>query len=284
MTPFETLIYFIKERENIRIQKEAGIPPPWTQDNILSSYRFCNVRREDDKVTRWIARTWRSPHADDPDLWFAMAVARHVNLPETLKAIGYPVPWNAKKFLKAIRTRKEQDLAAYNAAYMIRAASGKEWEDKAEYLAKAVLGKLWNNRKKLRPVEGDTLQAFHERLQAEYGLGSFLAGQILADTKFVLPLRNAPDWWDFAVSGPGSRRGLNRILGRDPKSPWKEKEWREELVKLRAQMRPRFQLEGIEWITASDAQNCLCEIGKYFKALTGEGRPKQRYVASLLRG
>ena len=52
-----------------------------------------------------------------------------------------------------------------------------------------------------------------------HGLGGgFISGQIVADMKYVAPLRDAPDWWNFAVSGPGSRRGLNRVLaaGRCP--------------------------------------------------------------------
>ena len=32
--------------------------------------------------------------ADDRDLWFAMVIARFVNLPDTLAALGYPVPWD----------------------------------------------------------------------------------------------------------------------------------------------------------------------------------------------
>ena len=32
------------------------------------------MRREDDSVTRWVANRWREPHADDPDLFFAMFV------------------------------------------------------------------------------------------------------------------------------------------------------------------------------------------------------------------
>lgn len=278
MTPIELFIKFVKERESIRLKKEAGEPPPWTDDPILQTYRFCNINRENDKVTRWVAKNWREKYKyGDLDTWFAMAVARHVNLPETLQAIGYPVPWNPKLFAAAIRARKKQGFSAYNAAYMIRASKGDEWEDKAAYLSKAVLGKLWKRREELRPRLGDTLEAFHERLLASFGLGSFMAAQVVADTKYVGFLKDASDWWTFAASGPGSRRGLNRVLGRDPKSPWKEKVWREELVRLREEeLWPR----GFPAMHAQDLQNCLCEFSKYMKAHTGEGRPKQRYTPS----
>ena len=43
-----------------------------------------------DRTTRWIADNWRTPHVDDPDVWFAMVIARFVNWPDTLAALGYP--------------------------------------------------------------------------------------------------------------------------------------------------------------------------------------------------
>ena len=87
------LLYWIHEREAARLRRAAGKSPPWTDDPILQEWSFCNVRREDDRVTRWIATNWRGPKCDDPDLWFAMVLARFVNLPETLAEIDYPVPF-----------------------------------------------------------------------------------------------------------------------------------------------------------------------------------------------
>src|SRR2546423_1636561 len=50
----EELIDWISERTAIHTKKEAGHPPPWTDDPVLREWSFCNVRREDDRVTRWI--------------------------------------------------------------------------------------------------------------------------------------------------------------------------------------------------------------------------------------
>src|SRR4051794_33189078 len=86
----EAAIYWITERENIRRSREARADGPWTNDAVLREYRFCNVRREDDAVTRVIATRWRTPHSADPNLWFAMVVARYINWPATLEELGYP--------------------------------------------------------------------------------------------------------------------------------------------------------------------------------------------------
>ena len=96
------LLYWIEEREAVRLRRAAGEPPPWTDDTILQSWSFTNVRRECDRVTVWIKENWREPHADDPDLFFAMAMARLVNWPDTMAAIGYPVPWACHRFITAL--------------------------------------------------------------------------------------------------------------------------------------------------------------------------------------
>lgn len=273
----DTLLYWVRERERIRLQKEAGMPAPWTKDPILRDFRFCNVRREDDKVTRWLNHHWVGPNGSDPDLWFAMTVARHLNLPDALVELGYPVPWKPKRFLDVVRARKAIGLTAYNAAYMIRAASGKDFVDKAQYLAEAVFTPLWRRRNALRPQVGSTLEGFHAFLQREYGMGSFMSAQVLCDISYQAPLSTASDWDTFAASGPGSRRGMNRVLGRPVASPWREADWRAALAELRMVLKPQFKTRGLTWIHARNAQNCLCEISKYEKARLGEGRPKQRY-------
>ena len=51
--------------------RSAGAEPPWTNDNVLANVRFCNVRREDDAVTRWIRSHWNS--AADPCWRFMLA-------------------------------------------------------------------------------------------------------------------------------------------------------------------------------------------------------------------
>jgi hypothetical protein len=63
----ETVLHWIKEREAIRKRREAGEPPPWTDDAILRNYSFRNVQREHDRVTRHIAQNWREPARRRPE-------------------------------------------------------------------------------------------------------------------------------------------------------------------------------------------------------------------------
>lgn len=263
-------LYFIKERDLIYVRRMEGLPKPWTKDKILRKYKFCNVYRERDTVTIWISQNWRSTNLDDPDLWFAMAVARLVNWPDSLQEIGYPVPWNPIKFKKVMINRELAGEQIYSGAYMISTHGVKM--KKSTYLADCALTPMWKDRNRVRPVLGRPFQEFHQRLIKCRDLGSFMSGQIIADIKYARPYSNTPDWWTFAASGPGSRRGLNRIMGFEIDRPWKEVNWHEDLMGLYSVVRKE------EWLMhAQDLQNCLCEFDKYERVRLGEGRPKSLY-------
>jgi hypothetical protein len=245
------LLYFIAEREAIRRRRVAGEPPPFTDDPILREWSFTNVRREDDRVTKWITKNWREPHADDPDLFFELAVARFVNWPDTLAEIGYPVPWNPEHFLTVMAARAERGDQLAGPAYMIRADNKNPGRITAEYQATEVFKPLWRARKE-RPTPGLSLARYFARLSDFHGMGGgFMSGQVIADLKFVEPLRSASDWMSFAVSGPGSRRGLNRILGRPLNAPRSETAWRTAFDRLRAAIAPDLERFGLRDLSAS---------------------------------
>jgi hypothetical protein len=281
---------FIRERWLIQQRRAAGQPKPWTKNKIFQQYRFTCVYREDDKVTRWITENWRRPHKDDPDLWFAMTLARFFNLPATLDVVQYPVPWRPVQVLKRLE-KYERDItfntAAYyvptcnpgrrtvfSSAYMVRSDPGR----KINYVTDVVLAPLWKARETVRPRKGDKLAQFFNRLVSYYGMGSFMAAQVIADTKQVGVLKKADDWWTWSASGPGSRRGLNRVLGRPKDAPWREEEWLDQLQLLQIGLAPLLREAGMPRMCAQDTQGIgCCEFDKYERARLGEGRPKQKY-------
>jgi hypothetical protein len=270
---------FIQERHNIYLKKQAGLPKPWTQDKILGSYRFCNVYRELDSVTIWIHENWRYQHRNDPDLWFAMVVARLINWPESLLAMGYPIPYDSARFIDTIHDRQARGFKAFSGAYIV--STNGHAMDKAEYLDKYVLQPLWESREELRPMEGESLASYFEDLSRFNGMGSFMAGQVIADVKYAGCLFSAPDWWVWAASGPGSRRGLNRVTSRPTDASWPGASWHSTLMELKAEIDPRVSLAGMPEIHAQDLQNCLCEFDKYERTRLGEGRPRSSYPGGL---
>ena len=274
------LVAFIKEREAIRLKKEAGKPRPWTKDLILGKYRFCNIHREDDRVTKELrqisfidGQQWH-----DPDEWFWWIVARLFNNPDTMRALaGLILPWKPERVRKILHVRKAKSLKNFNAAYIV--STNGVAMDKVDYLVERVLNPLWAARKLMRP-SNHTLEEYRRELMQYDGLGSFIAAQVVADLKYMEPLKSAPDWWTFAASGPGSRRGMNRVMGREVNAPQPEAVWRENLAVLSMGVHS-FSRGGHVVLPIrmhnQDLQNCLCEFDKYERARLGEGTPKQIY-------
>ncbi|MET4493532.1 nucleotide kinase domain-containing protein [Bradyrhizobium sp. LA7.1] len=267
--------YWITEREAIRKRREQGQGPPWTSDPVLRNFRFCNVRREHDAVTRHIATTWREPNAGDPNLWFAMTLARFINLPETLDELGYPVSWDRELFVSVLSSRMRRGDRVFGPAYVI--PNGGSSKPKIDYLADNILNRLWRARDHMPPEQGVTLAAYCARLMHFDGIGSFMAAQVLADLKYVEPLRSAADWTSFAISGPGSRRGLNRVMNRPPDAPWIEPAWRRAFGRFEEAIRPELQRIGLGDLHCQDLQNCLCEIDKYLRCALGQSANSDRH-------
>jgi alpha-glutamyl/putrescinyl thymine pyrophosphorylase clade 1 len=270
LSALKRLAYWINERESIRTLKELGAAK-LTNDGILASYRFCNVRREDDKVTRWIAKFWRNPNAEDGWLPHAMIVARFINWPETLEAIGYPEPWPVRKNqireqLHAIKGK------VFTGAYIVSTNGVKM--NKIDYVCQTFDRTA---RATLQPKYSQSLKSYHAQLMTFNGLGSFMAAQVIADLKYAPVLRHSPDWNSWAAPGPGSLRGLNRVRGFDLKRHWRADEFSNELLLLRIQLGLEVKNAGYLLRDLQNLQNCLCEFDKYERVRNGEGKPRATY-------
>lgn len=280
---------------------------PLTHDPVLARYRFCNVFRELDRVTEWIRRNIREPFADHPDLWLMLAIARTINWPPTLQFImnrgerrcefnawpnddGQGLPhfaFSPEALGNALDHWKAQGNKLHTGAYMIRAESRpeREWYSwtKAQYLARIVIGRLWEDRDVLRrafEVEGQTLQncvGFLSGPPRYVGWGAFMAYQVVVDMRHTRYLRDAPDINTWAALGPGSRRGLNRLAGRPLTYNLSQEEGLAEMLELHAQQ-DAYRAPWVPRIDLSDIQNCLCETDKLLRARSGEGKPRATYV------
>jgi hypothetical protein len=282
------LIYWVAEREAIREKRAAGLPKPWTKDSILRSYRFCNVCRRDDTVTQWIEQKVIARYETSPLLWLQLALARYVNWPGTLTALmevglwpEVPARVNLRGIGEFIDERAGIGEKTWTGAYMIRAESNPnaEWYDwgKGRYVAEIVIGGLWERRKEVEPKLRGSIREAHETLMTGYGWGSFMSGQVVADLAYSPHwLALAPDVNTYAPLGPGSRRGLNRLLARPLSSVIRQ----DDACLLMRMLRARVMAdlgEKFARLNLHDIQNCLCEFDKYQRVKLGEGQPRSGY-------
>jgi hypothetical protein len=272
LDPLLRLAYWIKEREHVRLEKESGMAPPWTDDPILQQYRFTNVRRMDDKVSQWIWENWYKHNIDHENIVVAATLARFFNQPTALELITEHVfgKWNPRSIKKLLHAAKASGKTIFNAAYMTKGMDGIL---KVDMVVDVVCIPM---RKKPPKIDTSSMQKTAEALMGCRCVGSFLAGQITADLRWAM----SGTWYDrdsWAPMGPGSKRGMNRIFGRPIKTPTKPERFQAELEMVIDAMMRALPKPITSRLEAQDYQSCLCELDKYCRALFGDGRPKQKY-------
>lgn len=279
------LLNFMRERHTIYLKKSSGAPKPWTKDSVLRNYKFTNVFRELDKTTVWLRENVREPYLDNPNMWFMVCMFRQIGwIPtmEELMAAKLHLKWNPKKAREIMLARKERGETVYTGAYMLNAhgRGPDDPADKAFFTTHLVLNPLWENRKALTPLmRGPSVEVAYSSLLPTHGWGPFTAYQV------VLDLMHTPGWlWEahdketWCVTGPGARRGLNRVMGRELRHATPRKQELEEMHQLTRYVADRWPSGG-QWgrITVHEVEFQLCEFDKYSRAKNGEGRPKAMY-------
>ena len=273
----DDLFEYLTTRHAAECGKQAGRPWPWTSDFWINHTYLGHHERELHHGTIEIAKLVREPYSDDPDLWFATAIARvSTNWAPTIAELMPLLPWDSERFIAVAEARKArgETFEPPRFAYTIR--PGLKGVPKAEYHACGILTPLWNARDRIRPRQGDTLAAFAARLKPFEGLGDFYIGQIIADLKYVEPLHSAADWWSWAVPGPGSQRGMNYVIGRDRNATWSSG-WFRCLTLLIEKLGPRTEAAGLPRLHAQDWQNVLCEYHKWSDYRAGVRQPRRWY-------
>lgn len=273
LSPMRRFLYLIGEREKVRLLRSAGQPKPWTEDPILQTFRFCNVRRMDDAVSVWLMENWYRPNYGHPNMLAACALARYVNLPFTLKAIGFPEVWDPERIKRVMKALREGGRPIYNSAYMIRGDNHEP--DKVNTVVDQYVGPLVERKDELLVPE--SMQLTHANIVPLYGWGSFMAGQVVADMRHAYP----GEWEDansWAPIGPGSQRGMNRLLGRDLNKPMRQGEFLDHLTETVIPLcRENLPYTIVDRLEAMDYQNCLCEFDKYERTLLEGRRPKRLF-------
>lgn len=285
VTTMPGLLYFIWEREAIRIARENGHPAPWTNDPILGKYKFTNIHRVDDRVSQWILHNIITPYEEREDLWFTLLIARLINWPPTLEKLlekgvipCAPAEFSSAAFVSVVENCKAVQSKVYSGAYMVYPTKMDPGGKKSQAIAKHIIGAAVEKADAIsyeatRPDR--TLEQFVTVMARCFGISTFMAGQVAADLTYSqVQMGKAPDLFTYAPIGPGSSRGLNYLLERAPTAGWGQEHFNRELMNIHQAI---VDVLDIDTMTLHDVQNCMCEYSKYCRTVLGEGKPKTTY-------
>lgn len=265
---------FVNEREHIRIAKESGAPQfMWTQDPVLQKYRFCNVFREDDRTTRYFARTVRDPLRNKTEALIATIGWRWFNRIETCARVTTR-EW-ATADTGAMRAALRDVSPVVTGAYVIKTPTGMcKLEGILDSIDRVVVELA---KPKFLPC---SLEAWHAELTHLPYIGRFMAYEVVTDLRHTAMLENATDTMTWASAGPGCCRGAGWVRDGFPDSiRYPGVRGQESAMNV---MRALLEMSLTEWDYPDrpwemrEVEHCLCEYDKYRRAQGGQ-RLKRKY-------
>lgn len=299
---FSDFYAFIQEREEIRLRKEAGLftleqgdapqGPPWTDDPILSRYKFTNVFRHYDRTSMELRNRFYTPHfeSDHKEILMNCALFRYFGTWEFATAIGWQsydhFDFDGIKDLAKSRLQNKERV--FTGAYVItnQGISAPKQEVVVDYF----LQDLHTAAPEIVDIalETHSWRMVGSRMKTIKGFGGsgFMTKEVLLDTTytgfwnhrfgtekdgwFSVP----DDWWEWTPIGPGARRGASRVLGDDSARPVSEPKAFDLIMGL-CEAQDRYW--EFSKLAPTDIQFQLCEFDKYERVRLGQGKPRSIY-------
>lgn len=277
--------FFSTARERYRIHLAKDVieqQKPWTNDPVFAAWRFCNVFREDDKVTKWIRDHVRNPLRNDPRVITAMAACRIYNRIETLEILhkaGCFWGWDSAKAREAMKGVRP----IVGAAYVVKTPDYHDKLDGTLLMVDAIHRDALDVFTRLHAGGRLTLEKAWEALQRFPCIGQFMAYEIVSDLRHTYVLQDATDITTWACPGPGACRGLSWLVSEDL-----------ETIRYGGARNRRAAIDAMQRLLVLSRHECLwpgnwprwemrevehwlCEFAKYVKVKYLGARMKRRY-------
>lgn len=281
---------WMQERELIRVRREdKGREWPWTDDEIMQKYKFTNVHRQDDRVTREYTRLVNNKEKKSVDiLFFQTFLFRSFNWPDTymnFETDGLHTSWTIGRARKVLSTMERNGEKIFTGAYIITNAGQRE--KKWEMMSDAV-NHVWRYKKELSVsiVEGKSIENAVGVLSTLPMVGQFVGYEMATDLRWTPLLKKARDIYTWANPGPGAMRGINRIWYGDkdksPERPHKVSKKDVYIEHMQLLLKKIPKINGVR-LEMRDIEHSLCEFDKYQRLKNGEGSVRAKFTPPHLR-
>ena len=276
---YELYWYYTSQRHAMFERRGAGLPPPWTDDPILASYKFCNVYRAADRVSQYMIRDvcYHDEDCTPQDRIFQIVAFRTFSKIETWRSVRdhlgrYPTLEDLAMgaFTVALNHAAAANGGLYTGAFILCATDayrkGRKHLNHVELWRHMFLG----NDLADRILDTTSLRQVYDLLHGYPLMGDFMSYQTAIDLNYS-PLLNFSEN-EFTQAGPGALRGIRKcFVSLGDYTPTDAIMWMldhqvEEMDRLGL---PFHGLYGRP-LHAIDCQGLFCETDKYCREAVPE--------------
>lgn len=271
------------ERQRVYHARLAGLPAPWTDDEIISRYRFTNAYRAADRVSQDLIRVLYAGSQQPEDLLLRTLLYRFFNKPTTwvaLETISGGVTWGSfhiEDYAEALDSMLARGQRVYSAAYIVPPPPFGAARKHRNHLL--LIDHMMRDGLAGKLARVGSLREVFETISSYPSLGPFLAYQLTIDLNYTTLVDFDED--DFVVAGPGARSGIAKCFpdtgGLPPEAiiAWMADTQGEQLASLGYDFQDLFGRP----LKLIDCQNLFCETDKYARV----AHPTQRGVGNRTR-
>jgi hypothetical protein len=285
---FKTYWWFAAERQRIFDRRLVQPDGPWTTDEVLAEFRFCNTFRASDRVTQDLVRVAYSDESFTvDDIFIRVMLHRLFSRPATFELLEAASGGLRKGTFDVgvLGATLDRAFAAgerlYTSAFIL--CANPAFGHKRKHQNHLVLvDEMVKARVPESIAEAASMRDVYDLLRAWPLLGPFMAYQLAIDLNYTTILDFDED--DFTVPGPGALRGLTKVfLDLGDLTPAEAIHW---LVAYQDDVESTLGFAGPRLfdrpLHAIDCQNLLCEVDKYCRAVLPDlqinlTRIKQRF-------
>jgi NTP pyrophosphatase (non-canonical NTP hydrolase) len=287
---YDTYWRFAVERQSTFFRRIENPSGPWTENPILTKYKFTNTYRASDRVSQFLIKdVIYQGDQSVQEIFFRIFIFKFFNKIETwnlLRKELSDIVWKSYSFRlydKILSSAMKRGDTIYSAAYIMPTASGFDGERKHQTHLK-LLERMMKEDLASRLAETKSLRAAFELLRTYPMMGDFLAFQFVIDLNYSSIINFSE--MDFVVPGPGARDGIKKCF--ETTGGLSESD----IIRVVAERQHiEFERLGLNFrdlwgrpLQLIDCQNLFCEVDKYSRVahpdvqgLSGRSRIKQIY-------
>ena len=265
--------YFACERQNIFLKKLNNLPAPWTDDEILRTYKFCNSYRVNDRVSQYLLKNviYNNKKYTKETMLFRIILFKLFNKESTWELLLENFNdvtlenFNQSKYSNVLKNALNNGVKIYNDAY-ISCANKAFGYDKKHDNHLALLNKMFVvDKVQNKILECKNMKEAFNIIRSYPLIGNFMAYQLVTDINYS----DIVNWQEneFTVAGPGSIRGIKKCFINKGNMTDEEiiKYMYENQYKEFKRLNLNFKRIINRPLQLIDCQNIFCELDKYLR-------------------